>query len=236
MFEVIRDALIWIMSWVLDRRPHGGEAFRLGFLIAFSVLATWLTIYWKNLAYRSSTIRRRLMPDERYSGRYLQALWRQGEIRYSFVHVFYNARSHRFEVAGRTYNPKGDELGTFQSTYVRFPSEKDANIEFIWRASNNSSGYTRMTLENSDEEYIQGHGSVIVFDGWPKSYPVRFKHLHDHHVREALGVRSPKSSAEEPEFIRKFHASYGERVIEGFGGPEKENAKAAAEPALAMQS
>jgi hypothetical protein len=236
MFEVIRDALIWIMSWVLDRRPHGGEAFRLLFLIAFSVLATWIALYWRDLAYRSSAIRRRLMPDERYAGRYLQALWRQGEIRYSFVHIFYDWRRRRFEVAGRTYNPKGEELATFQSSYVRFPSEKDANIEFIWQAGDNSTGYTRMTLEDSDEDYIQGHGSVITFDGWPKAYPVRFKHLHDHHVREALGVRSPSSSAEEPEFIRKFHAMYGDRVMEGFGGPGKEKAEPAAEGALAMQS
>ena len=146
MFEVIRDALIWIMGWVLDRRPHGGEAFRLLFLIAFSVLATWIALYWRDLAYRSSAIRRRLMPDERYAGRYLQALWRQGEIRYSFVHIFYDWRRRRFEVAGRTYNPKGEELGTFQSTYVRFPSEKDANIEFIWRAGDNATGYTRMNF------------------------------------------------------------------------------------------
>ena len=76
MFEVIRDALIWIMSWVVDRRLHTEEAFRLLFLIALSVLATLLTIYWKNLAYRSSRIRRRLMPEERYAGRYLQALGR----------------------------------------------------------------------------------------------------------------------------------------------------------------
>ncbi len=221
MFEVIRDALIWIMSWVLDRRPHGGEAFRLLFLISFSVLATWLTFYWKDLAYRSSTIRRRLMPNERYAGRYLQAVWRQGELRYSFVHIFYNWRCHRFEVAGRTYSPAGDELAAFKSSYVLFPSEKDADIEFIWQATNASSGYTRMTLGDSDEDYIQGDGLIITFDAQPKAYPVRFKHLHNHYVRQALGVSSPEHASEEPEFVKKFHTMYGGRVVEGLGGATK---------------
>ena len=236
MFEVIRDALIWIMSWVLDRRPHSEEAFRLLFLIAFSVLATWLTIYWKNLAYRSSTIRRRLMPDERYAGRYLQALWRNGELRYSFVHIFYNGKRRRYEVAGRTYSPEGKELTDFKSTYVLFPSDKDANIEFIWRA-NSSQGYTRMTLEDSDEDYIQGDGLVISFDAWPRAYPVRFKHLHDHHVRKALGVRSPTESSEEPDFVKRFHAAFGAHVMEGFGGAARaEEAQPLTANALVTQS
>lgn len=191
MFEGIRDALIWIMSWIVDRRLHTEEAYRLLFLIAFSALATGLAIYWKNLAYRSSAIRRRLMPGERYAGRYLQALWQNGELRYSFVNIFYNAKRRRYEVAGRTYSPEGKELTDFKSTYVLFPSEKDAKIEFIWRASKSSQGYTRMALEDSDEDYIQGDGLVITFDAWPRAYPVRFKHLHDHYVRKALGVRSP---------------------------------------------
>ncbi len=230
MFEVIRDALIWIMSWVLDRRPHGEEAFRLLFLIAFSVLATLLTFYWKDLAYRSSAIRRRLMPEERFAGRYLQAIWRNGEVRYSFVNIFYNAKRRRYEVAGRTYSPAGEELTDFKSAYVLFPSDKDANIEFIWRASNSSQGYTRMTLEDSDEDYIQGDGLVITFDAWPRAYPVRFKHLNDNHVREALGVRSPVDSSEEPDFVRKFHAAFGARVMEGFGGAAKAQAKAEGQP------
>ncbi len=231
MFEVIRDALIWIMSWVLDRRPHGGEAFRLLFLIAFSILATWLTFYWKDLAYRSPTIRRRLMPEERYAGRYLQALCRQGEVRYSFVHIFYNWRRRRFEVAGRTYSPAGEELTAFKSTYVQFPSDKDDNIEFIWQATNASTGYTRMTLQDGDEDYIQGDGLVMIFGAQPKAYPLQFKHLHDHHVREALGVSSPMNSAEEPDFVKKFHARYGARVLEGFGGSVPQ-----AEPGLVTQS
>ena len=44
-------------------------------LMAFSVLATLLALYWKNFAYSSSAIRRRLMPGERYAGRYLSIGW-----------------------------------------------------------------------------------------------------------------------------------------------------------------
>ena len=172
------------------------------------------------------------MPEERYAGRYLQALWRNGELRYSFVNIFYNARRRRYEVAGRTYSPEGKELTDFKSTYVLFPSEKDANIEFIWHASNSSQGYTRMTLEDSDEDYIQGDGLVISFDAWPRAYPVRFKHLHDHHVREALGVRSPVNSSEEPEFVKRFHAAFGAHVMEGFGGAAKGEARAKAQPLM----
>ena len=148
MFEAIWDALIWIMSWAVDRRLHSEQAFRLLLLMAFTVLATLLALYWKNFAYRSSAIRRRLMPGERYAGRYLQAVWRNGEVRYSFVNIFYNARRRRYEVAGRTYSPAGEKLNDFNSTYVLFPSSKDADIEFIWRARNASRGYTRMTLED----------------------------------------------------------------------------------------
>ncbi len=222
MFEVIRDALIWIMSWVLDRRPHGPEAFRLLFLIAFSIGATALSIYWKNLAYRSAFLRRGLMPEERYAGRYLQAVSRQGELRYSFIHIYYNWRRRRFEVAGRSYNPEGQELTAFKSHYVLFPSDKDANIEFIWQASNGSNGYTRMTLEDGDEDYIQGDGQIMTFAAKPEAYPLQFKHLHDSHVREALGINAPTDSSEEPRFIKKFHTLYGPRVAQGFGGGPKE--------------
>ena len=47
-----------MMSWVVDRRLHSEQAFRLLFLIAFSIFATWLIIDWKSLAYRSPRIRR----------------------------------------------------------------------------------------------------------------------------------------------------------------------------------
>jgi hypothetical protein len=228
MFEVIRDALIWIMSLVLDHRPRGGEAFRLLFLIAFSVFATWLTFYWKDLAYRYSAIRRRVMPEERYAGRYLQAVWRGTEVNYSFVNIFYNWRRHRYEVAGRTYNPGGDEITGFTSQYVLFPADKDADMEFIWRGST-SEGYTLMRLADPDEDYIQGDGHVITFDVQPKVFPIQFKHLHDHHVRQALGVASPSNSSEEPEFVKKFHAMYGERVLAHFNGKPKAERELAAQ-------
>ncbi len=221
MFEIIRDALIWVMSWVLDRRPHGGEAFRLLFLIAFSVLATWLTFYWKNLAYRYEPIRRRLVPEERFAGRYFQVVWRRGEPRYSFVHIFFNPRRRRHEVEGRSYDPEGKELTDFKSNYVLFPSEKDANIEFIWQANNGSAGYTRMTLEDGDEDYMQGSGHMMTFAAEPEARPLKFKHLHDNHVRSALGVGAPATAADEPEFVRKFHAMYGADVIRSFQGPAK---------------
>ncbi len=230
MFEAIGDALIWIMSWVVDRRLHSEQAFRILFVVAVSVFATWLIIYWRNLARRSPAIRRRMMPEERYAGRYLQALWRQGEVRYSFVNIYYNPRRRRYEVAGRTYDPAGRELTEFRSSWILFPSEKDANIEFIWQARNSSQGYTRMKLENPNEDYLQGDGHVITFDAWPRSYPLRFKHLQDHHVREALGVRAPSNSSEEPEFVRKFHAAFGAHVMEGFGGAVKAEPKTEVQP------
>jgi len=43
-----------------------------------------------------------------------------------------------------------------------------------------------------------------------------FKHLHDGHVRQALGISVPAHSSEEPRFIRKFHAKLGDAVREGF--------------------
>ncbi len=221
MVEIIRDALVWLMSWVLDRKPHGGEAFRLLALIATTGVATWLSLYWRDFAYRSPALRRRLLPEERYAGRYLQAVWRGDEVRYSIVNIYYNRPRQRFEVAGRTYGPSGGELSSFRSNYLLFPSGKDDTIEFIWQGSRSASGYTRMTLENTDEDYIQGEGLVMTFDAQPKAYPLRFKHLHDHHVRQALGVDAPVHAAEEPAFVRKFHAMYGEVVQDGFAGHEK---------------
>jgi hypothetical protein len=216
MFEVIGEALIWIMSWVLDRRPHGGEAFRLLLLISFTAVATWLAIYWRDLAYRSPTMRRKLLPNERYAGRYLQAVWRGDEVRYAIVNIYFNRAKKRFEIAGRTYNPEGDALSSFKSAYVLFPAEKDDNIEFIWQGTRADSGYTRMTVEGGDENFVQGVGFVMRFDAnKPKAYPLRFKHLHTQFVKDALGVHPPAKAVEEPEFVKKFHGKYGEAAKAG---------------------
>ncbi len=223
MFEVIREALIWLMSWVLDRRPHSSEAFRLFLLISFTIVATWLTFYWRDLAYRSPTIRRRLLPDERYAGRYLQAVWRGDVVRYAIINIFFNRAKKRFEIAGRSYNSEGNDVSSFKSTYVLFPADKDDNIEFIWQGARSDSGYTRMTVEGGDEDYIQGIGLVMRFDAnKPKAFPIRFKHLHNHFVKEALGVHAPAHAVDEPEFIKKFHAMYGDAVKAGLTAEERQ--------------
>src|SRR3974390_3441244 len=97
MIEVIREGLIWLVGWVLDREPEGLEPFRLLFLIFATGVVTWLSFYWRSLALRSPTIRKRRPPEERYAGRYLQAVGREGGLRYSFVHIYYNPRRRRFE-------------------------------------------------------------------------------------------------------------------------------------------
>ncbi len=222
MYEVIRGALIWIMSGVLDRQPEGSEALRMLLLALFPGIATWAGVNWRDLAFRSPAIRRTLLPDERYAGRYLQAVWRAGEVRYAIVHIYYNRRKKRFEALGRNYNSSGEEVSSFRSNYMLFPSDKDENIEFIWQGSRAASGYTRMRVESSDEDYIEGDGYVMTFGQKPKTFPILFKHLHDSHVRQALGVSVPVHSSEEPRFIRKFHAKLGDAVREGFESSAEE--------------
>lgn len=216
MFELISSALIWIVSFFLDRRPHGGEALRLVLLIIFTVVATWLSLYWRELAYRSPRIRRSLLPEERYAGRYLQAIWRDSAVRYAVVNIFYNRERRRFELAGRSYNPEGKELSSFRAPFVLFPSGRDYHIEFIWEGGEKASGCTRMTVDHTDEELIQGHGLVVIVDAEPKAYSMRFKHLQERHVKEALGISCPAQASEEPEFIRKFHALFGGAVLDAF--------------------
>jgi hypothetical protein len=216
IFEVMREALIWAMGWVLERQPQTEEALRLFLLIFFTGIATALSFYWRDLAYRSPSIRRKLLPDERYAGRYLQAVWRSDEVRYAVIHIYFNSRKRRFEALGRNYNSSGEETSSFKANYMLFPSDKDDNIEFIWQGSHSSAGYTRMRVETSDEDYIEGDGFVMTFGQKPKTYPLLFKHLHNRHVRQALGVDAPLHSAEEPRFIRKFHAKLGGAVRESF--------------------
>ncbi len=222
MYEVIQEALIWIMSGVLDRQPQGGEALRMLLLAVFPGIATWAGVYWRGLAFRSTGIRRRLLPGERYAGQYLQAVRRGDEVRYVIVHIYYNRSKSRFEALGRNYNSSGEQTSSFKSNYMIFPSDKDDNIEFIWQGSRAASGYTRMTVENPDGDYIEGDGYVIVFGAKPKAFPILFKHLHGRHVRDALGIAPPTQAGEEGRFIRKFHAKLGGAVKEAFEGAAEE--------------
>lgn len=229
MFEVIREFMVWLTGFLLDREPQGGEAIRLFFLLLSTIGATWAAFYWRDIAFRSGAVRRRLLPNERYAGRYLQAVLHGGEVRYAIVTIFYNLKKKRFEVTGRAYDPDGDDLSTFKSVYVLFPSDKDDNIEFIWQgrqalSANSLGGYTRMTVAASEDDYVEGTGLIMTFGEAPKMHQLRFKHLHDQYVSQALGIGSPRRSAEEPAFIKKFHAMYGAAVREGLANAEREAA------------
>jgi hypothetical protein len=220
--EVVRAALVWSMGFVLEREPQGSEAFRLLFLLLFTGMATWLSFYWRDLALRSEFMRRRLLPGERYAGRYLQAVRRGDEIRYAIIHIFYNARKKRFEAHGRNYNSSGDEVSSFRSKHVLLPPDKDGDIEFIWQGNRAAAGYTCMQRENRDDDYIEGDGYIIAFGQKPKTFPILFKHLHGDHVRKALGTGVPAHPKEEPGFVRKFHAELGEAVRHGFESAAEE--------------
>ncbi|MGO9485270.1 MAG: hypothetical protein ACLPX9_11900 [Rhodomicrobium sp.] len=222
IFEVIRAALVWAMGLVLDREPQTGEAFRLLSLIVFTGIATWLSFYWRDLALRSRTIRRRLLPDERYAGRYLQAVRRGDEIRYAIVRIFYNTKKRQFEALGRNYNSSGEEVSSFRSNHIVFPAGNDNDIEFIWQGKRAATGYTCMKIETSDDDYIEGDGYVIAFGQKPKTFPIRFKHLHGGHVRQALGIDAPARPDDEARFIRKFHAELGDAVRHGFESAAEE--------------
>lgn len=233
MFEVIRDVLLSFLGWVLDRQPAETELPRLLLLLAATAGLSWLIFHWRGIAYRSSAIRRALFPEERYSGRYLQAVLHPKEVRYAIVTIFFNPARKRFEVAGRVYGEDGKPLSAFSSTYVRFPPNKHNNIEFVWQgrrafSANSVAGYTRMSVDVLDGNYVEGTGLVMNFEGVPKIHPILFKRLHDRLVVEALGRRPPKYAAEEPEFIKKFHSQYGDAVKEGLlsqnGAEEQEHA------------
>ena len=220
--ELFGTGLIWAMGLVLDREPQGGEAFRLLLLLLFTGVAAWLSFYWRDLALRSRFLRKRFRPDERYAGRYLQAVYRGGEIRYAIIHIFFNGRKRRFEAHGRAYDSSGKEVSAFQSGHIFFPTDKDENIEFIWGGKRAATGYTRMKVDGPDRDYIEGDGFIITFEQSPKTYPIRFKHLHSGHVRHSLGIDAPAHPSEEPGFIKKFHAELGETVRHGFENAPEE--------------
>jgi hypothetical protein len=223
ILEVVRTAIIWAMGLILDRELQDNEAYRMLFLIVATGVATWLTFYWRSLALRWRFVRKRLLPEERYAGRYLQAVHRDGgEIRYVIVHICYNSRKKRFEAYGRAYNDSGEEVSSFQSHHLHFPAEGDENLEFIWQGRRAASGYTCMKVEARDGDYIEGSGYVIAFGQKPKTYPLLFKRLHGGDIYEALGVNAPAHPKEEAEFIKKFHGELGAKVRHSFESTAEE--------------
>ena len=224
---MIQDAVIWILSWVVDRRLHSEQALRLLLLIAISVLATSADLSLEGSCASAH--------PRSGAGLCQTSAMRDVTSRPFGAMASYATPSSTSSTMGSgagmrlpdgTDSPAGQELTDFKSTYVVFPADKDANIEFIWHASNSSQG------EYPDD--ARGFRRGLYPGRWPRhlnrcrarAYPVCFKHLHDHHVREALGVRSPITSSEEPDFVRKFHAAFGAHVMEGFGGAVKGEAEA----------
>lgn len=222
IFDILHTALVWAMGLVLDREPQTGEAYRLLSLLVFAVVATWLSLYWRSFVLRSRTIRRKLLPDERYAGQYLQAVQRGDEIRYAIVRIFYNNKRGRFEAHGRNYTPSGEEISSFKSKHIVFPAGKENTIEFIWQGKRPAAGYTCMKIDSSDQNYIEGDGYIIAFGQSPRTFPIRFKYLHGRHVRQALGIDTPAHPEGETRFIRKFHAELGDAVRRGFENSAEE--------------
>ena len=222
ILDLVRAALVWAWSFVLDREPQGGEAFRLLFLLLFTGIATWLTFYWRDLLLRWRFIRGRFLPGERFAGQYVQAVKRGEAIRYAILRIVYNGREGRYEADGRNYNSSGEEVSSFRSNHVFLPGKEGGEIEFIWEGSRAAAGYTCMTAEMPEDGYAEGEGYLVTFGQPPKSFPLLFKQLDSEGLHEALGVGAPARSKEEPEFIRKFHKEFGEAVVHGFATEAEE--------------
>jgi hypothetical protein len=225
MLDVIRDALIWLASWVLDRPPQIGEAIRLFLLTIFAGLAVFAGFSWREIACRIfPSLRSRILPELRYTGRFLQAIRHGDEIRYAIVSIAYDRRKRLFEIAGRNYNPSGEALSSFKSNQMIFSPDRGDTIEFIWQARRRTSGYTRMRVEATNEGFLEGDGLVVTLGAKPKAFPLLFKQLHDRYVWHALEIGPPANAGEEPAFIRAFHAKLGEAVLEGFAADAEEMA------------
>ncbi len=222
ILDLVRAALVWAWSFVLDREPHGGEAFRLLFLLLFTGVATWLTFYWRDLLLRWRFIRKRFLPGERFAGQYVQAVKRGEAIRYAILRIAYNGSEGRYEADGRNYNSSGEEVSSFRSNHVFLPGKEGGEIEFIWEGSRVATGYACMTAEISEDGYAEGEGYLVTFGQPPKSFPLLFKQLDSEGLHEALGVGAPARPKEEPEFIRKFHREFGEAVVHGFATEAEE--------------
>jgi hypothetical protein len=222
ILDIVQTLVVWSMGLILGRQPQPAEAFRLLFVLASTSISTWLFFYWRDLARKSRRLRRRLEPDERYSGLYLQAIQRGEGIRYAILKISYVSRKRRFEVYGRIYDPGGNELSAFRSHYVFFPTEESEVIEFAWKGRRAASGFTCMKVENRDGDYIEGSGYVIAFGANPKTFPVLFKRLFNADVHEVLGVSVPSQPGEDAAFIRSFHDRLGEKVRHSFENTAEE--------------
>jgi hypothetical protein len=217
MLEVIRDALIWLASFILDRPPQIGEAIRLILLAVSAGLAVFLGFFWREIACRIFPgFRRRILPELRYSGRFLQAIRHGDEVRYAIVSIAYDRRRKLFDIAGRNYTSSGEALSSIKSSQMILSPDREQTIEFIWQARRRTSGYTRMTVEASNEGFLEGDGLVVTLGLKPKAFPLLFKELHDRYVWHALEIGPPANAGEEPAFIRAFHAKLGPAVMEGF--------------------
>jgi hypothetical protein len=225
MPDVIRDALIWPASWVLDRPPQIGEAIRLLLLVIFAGLAVFLGLSWREIACRIfPVLRPRILPGLRYTGRFLQATRYGDEVRYAIVSIAYDRRRNLFDIAGRNYTSSGEALSSFKSSQMILSPDREQTIEFIWQARRRASGYTRMTVDASNEGFLEGDGLVVTLSTKPKAFPLLFKQLHDRYVWHALGMGPPANAGEEPAFIRAFHAKLGPAVMQGFGADAEEMA------------
>jgi hypothetical protein len=225
MLHVLSDALIWLASWVLDRPPQIGEAIRLFLLAIFAWLAAFASFYWREVAWRIFPgLRGRILPELRYTGSFLQATRHGDEIRYAIISIAYNRRRRLFEIAGRNYTPSGEALSSFKSNQMILSPDREQTIEFIWQARRRTSGYTRMTVDASNEGFLEGDGLVVTLSAKPKAFPLLFKQLHGRHVWHSLEIGPPSNPGEEPAFIRAFHAKLGEAVMEGFAADAEEMA------------
>jgi hypothetical protein len=225
MLDVVRDALIWLASWVLDRPPQIGEAIRLILLAIFAGLAVFLGLSWREIAcWIFPGLRRRILPGLRYTGSFLQAIRQGDDVRYAIVSIAYDRRRNLFDIAGRNYTPAGEALSSFKSSQMILSPDREQTIEFIWQARRRTSGYTRMTVDATNEGFLEGDGVLVTLGPKPRAFPLLFKQLHDRYVRHALEMGPPANPGEEPAFIRAFHAKLGEAVIQGFAADAEEMA------------
>lgn len=218
--ELIKEGLLWVISLFLDRQPELDEAIRLVVLIASTVAISWLALSWQSIALRVRPIRAWIEPNERYAGRYLLAVLDENEVRYSIVHIHYDFGKRRYVLDGRYYFADGTKRTHIRSDYISFPDEDEQAIEYVWQGKRYQDiktieGYVRMDCDLREHNYCEGDGFVMNFENPPTIKFFQFKFLRDDMVLEALGVETPSSNAEEPNFVRRFHAKFGPVIAPG---------------------